>query len=88
MTAVLEQALKGLFERCVRRVVGGSNTRVLAPILARFAGVDVFDSTTISLPPSLRDTFPGCGGKQVDAGAAAFKLQTILDLRDGTLPHL
>jgi hypothetical protein len=88
MTVALAQALKGLFERCVRRVVGGSHSQVLAPILARFDGVDIFDSTTISLPPSLRDTFPGCGGKQVDAGAAAFKLQTVLDLRDGTLPHI
>lgn len=61
---------------------------VVLPVLARFNGVYVQDSTTIVLPPCLADQWHGCGGS-TDDGAAALKIQVQLDLCTGrVLSHL
>ena len=62
---------------------------VAIPILQRFNGVIVQDSSIISLPDALAELWQGCG----DANGhhiAALKLQVRLDLLNGTLhgPHL
>jgi hypothetical protein len=74
--------LQATFRKAIRRVIGSEKS--LAPMLKRFASVVVMDSTTISLPPELRDQFPGCGGSY-GGGRAALKLQVQLDLRKGAL---
>jgi hypothetical protein len=58
---------------------------VAVPLLARFAGVYLFDSTTISLPDALAAVWRGCGGRVPQGGAAALKLQVGLDLVSGRL---
>jgi len=84
-TPRLVQFLKELFRRATQVVVGSE--KALAPILERFDSVIVLDSTTISLPDSLKEESPGCGARN-GGGAAAMKLQTELDLRRGGITHV
>jgi Transposase DDE domain len=60
---------------------------VAIPVLAKFTAVELGDSTTITVPDEYAAEFPGCGGKQ-DSGQAAVKLQTVRELRTGTLTRL
>jgi hypothetical protein len=84
-TPKLVKFLKELFCGATKVVVGSD--KALAPILERFTNVTVLDSTTITLPDSLQEESPGCGGSH-GGGAAAMKLQTELDLRSGAVTHL
>lgn len=57
---------------------------VAIPVLNRFTEVAVLDTTTVALPASWAETWPGCGnGSGQDS--AALKLGVRLDLRRGTL---
>lgn len=58
------------------------------PVLQRFQGVYVFDSSTISLPASLAGMLPGCGGSTPQAGQAACKVQLCVELTGGALEDL
>ena len=81
-SAKLVQFLESLFRQASQMVFG--TQRSLAPLLERFRSVTVLDSSTISLPESLREKFAGCGGSH-GGGAAAMKLPTELDLRSGAV---
>lgn len=61
----------------------GPAEATLGPLLDRFTGVYIDDSTTIGLPPSLAEFFPGCGGK--GGPTAALKVPLRLELRHGGL---
>jgi hypothetical protein len=74
--------LEELFRKAICSVIGSD--RALAPLLERFTTVVLMDSTTISLPPELRDRYPGCGGSH-GGGKAAAKFQVRWDLRTGSL---
>jgi DDE family transposase len=74
--------LEAVFRKAIRIAIGSEES--LAPMLDRFTSVVLMDSTTISLPPELRDRFPGCGGSY-GGGKAALKLQVQFDLRGGAL---
>jgi hypothetical protein len=56
-------------------------------LLDRFSEVNVHDSTTINLPNSLSELWPGCGNR-TEHGQAALKLQTQWNLRSGALKML
>jgi Transposase DDE domain len=84
-TARLVRFLEQLFRRVTAVVV--RSDRALAPLLERFSGVIILDSSTITLPDALREQYPGCGGNY-GGGAAALKLQTELDLRSGALADI
>jgi hypothetical protein len=84
-TSALTKFLEALFRRAIPTVVG--TDRVLAKLLERFADVTVLDSSTIRLPDSLSERFPGCGGSH-GSGLAAMKLQTELSLRTGAVTHV
>lgn len=58
-----------------------------APLLAKFSGVRVGDSTTIALPDEYAEEFPGCGGKSA-SGKAALKFQVLWNLATGKLVKL
>jgi Transposase DDE domain len=58
---------------------------VLIPLLQRFRGVFIQDSTTITLPDALAALWRGNGGNTPKNTAAAVKLQLRLDLSTGTL---
>jgi hypothetical protein len=57
---------------------------VAIPLLRRFAGVYVVDSTSIALPAALATVWPGCGNG-AQPTAATLKLGVRLDLLRGTL---
>ncbi len=90
----------GLTQRCtaaaatlLHRVLAAAIHRVLAadplaiPILERFAGVYLEDSTVVTLPDAVRDLWPGCGNG-TDHGTAALKVNLRLDLATGVLADL
>jgi Transposase DDE domain len=76
------QFLEELFRKAIRSIIGSD--KALAPLLEKFTSVVLMDSTTISLPPELRDRFPGCGGTH-GGGKSAAKFQVRWDLRSGGL---
>ncbi len=90
----------GLTQRCteaaatlLHRVLAAAIQRVLVadplaiPILERFAGVYLEDSTVVTLPDALRDLWPGCGNG-TDHGTAALKVNLRVDLATGVLADL
>jgi hypothetical protein len=52
----------------------------LLPLLSAFRAVYLLDSSTVRLPETLQDDYPGCGG---DGSAAALKLYLLLDWLSG-----
>jgi hypothetical protein len=58
---------------------------VAIPLLSRFAGVYLLDSSTIVLPDELAEVWRGCGGSTTARTQAALKLQVQFDLSTGAL---
>jgi hypothetical protein len=77
--------------RCLARVLTLALHRVVAaqplvvPLLARFGGVYLYDSTTLTLPSSLVEQFPGSGKGSNGLRPAALKCQVELELSTGAL---
>jgi hypothetical protein len=92
---VTPQALDKRFtaptSQCLARVMTCALERVVAAepvaleLLQRFAGVYVYDSTTVSLPAALVAQFPGSGQDGAGQRPAALKCQVQLELQTGTL---
>jgi hypothetical protein len=61
-----------------------SSMAVDIPLLSRFSGVVVEDSSTISLPAALQEVWPGCGNSGHE-GKAALKLFARWDVLGGAL---
>jgi hypothetical protein len=82
----LDQRFSETAAACLEQVLAAALTQVIAadpvavPILARFAAVQVQDSSTISLPPALADVFFGCMER-----TAALKVHLGLELCSGAL---
>ena len=76
--ALLEQVLNAALGQVI------AADPVAIPLLQRFNGVIVQDSSIISLPAALAEIWQGCGGT-ADHGASALKLQLRFDLLTGTL---
>ena len=51
-------------------------------LLDRFSAVELLDSSSVGLPASMADEFPGCGG---DGPEASVKVQLLVELRQGRL---
>jgi Transposase DDE domain len=87
----LDQRLTPRASRCLADVLNAALQRVVAttpaalPLLRRFNGVYVYDTTIVSLPASLAELFPGCGGRTVHDGQAALKAHACLELTTGAL---
>lgn len=84
--------LERLLQNAVLRVVQTEPTAI--PLLQRFAGVFVLDSTLVSLPRAWAPRWPGLGGNgskprrkrgQAEGSVAALKAQVCLNLLDGSL---
>lgn len=77
----------------LQRVLAATLQHVIAadpvalPVLERFSGVRVQDSTTIVLPDALADVYQGCGGNSPNT-AAALKCGVQLDVLTGQLTAL
>jgi len=61
---------------------------VAIPILQRFSGVRLHDSTTIVLPDALEEVWAGCGGSTPERTSAALKCGVQLDVLTGALSGL
>ncbi len=77
-TALLEQVLNA----AVAQVIAAEPVAI--PLLQRFNGIIVQDSSIISLPDALVTIWQGCGGSD-GHHVAALKLQVRFDLLKGTL---
>jgi hypothetical protein len=81
-TAQAAALLKRVLDAALEQVVAADPVAI--PLLARFNGVIVQDSSVISLPEALVKVWQGCGGSP-EHGNSALKLQVRLDLLTGTL---
>ena len=76
---------------CLRRVLGAAMARLVAaapvavPLLRRFPGVYLYDSTVIRLPDELAALWPGCGGRVAANSQAALEVQVRWELATGEL---
>ena len=84
-TQTAAACLKQVLEAAVQQVVAAHPVAV--PLLQRFEGVYVLDSTTITLPDSLASVWQGCGGSRTGS-AAALKVQVLWNLTIGALRHV
>lgn len=73
--------LQAVLERAIGKVITAGE--LASPILDRFAGIYLRDSSTISLPEQLKDIWHGAGGTQGES--AALKLQVSLNYSTGQL---
>ncbi len=94
-TAVSPQALDQRFTpqaaACLRGVLDAALEQLVAadpvalPLLERFAGLYLLDSSTVRLPDELAQIWPGCGGRVAKNTQAAVKLQVRWDFKSGAL---
>lgn len=86
LTPQAAACLKLVLEASVGEVIGAAPVAV--PVLAKFNGVYVQDSSTVVLPDALAEVWLGCGGATPKGASAAVKVQVRLDLCTGALDHL
>jgi hypothetical protein len=84
-TAAAATFLQYVLAQAVQRVVAAEALAI--PVLARFAGVYLEDSTTIVLPETLLSLWQGSGNGS-DQGKAALKINLRLNLSTGLLAQL
>lgn len=82
-TPTAAQFLQRVVETALGSVV--ASDQVAVPLVHRFAGIYLLDSSTIVLPDELATVWPGCGGRTEPHTQAAIKLQVQLDLSTGAL---
>jgi hypothetical protein len=78
------ECLKLVLEAAVGQAVAAADPAAV-PILRRFGGVYVYDSSMVSLPEALREEWPSLGGNGPSVGAAALKIGVRFDLLGGEL---
>lgn len=79
------ELLKQLLQRATQPLMAVAPVAI--PVLQRFQGVYLQDSTTLTLPNDLAEQWHGCGGK-AGVGEAAVKVQVQFDLSAGGIAHL
>ncbi len=90
----LDQRFTPQAAACLQTVLGAAVQRVVAtdpvaiPLLQRFTGVYLLDSTTIMLPDALRVVWQGNGGATTTGTSAALKVQVLWNLTAGQLQHV
>jgi hypothetical protein len=77
--------LRAALERALQQIVSARPDT--AAVLQNFTAVFVGDSTVVTLPDSLAELFPGCGGVE-GASGAALKIQVLWELKTGRLERL
>ena len=81
-TQAASDMLKGVLDQAIQEVI--ASDPVAIPLLQRFTGVCVIDSSTIALPEALATVWAGCGN-QTDQAGAALKIHLRLDMLTGAL---
>lgn len=77
------QFMEQLLVAAVEEVI--ATEPVAIPLLRRFNGVYLQDSTILSLPEALKEIWVGCGGSEPEKTASAVKLQVRLEILKGAL---
>lgn len=85
-TPAAAACLKQLLESAVQHVIRAAPVAI--PLLERFNGVYIQDSTVLTLPDALADLWRGCGGSGKAHNQAGLKVQVQLNLSTGQLTHL
>lgn len=85
-TAEAAECLKQTLEAAVQQIVIADPVAI--PLLRRFNGVFLQDSTTITLPDALAELWQGCGGSIAEGTSAALKVQAQVNMGDGQFTHL
>lgn len=80
-TAQAAACLKQVLEAAVKEMIGCEPMNI--PVLKRFSSVRLIDSSTVSLPDSLAELWPGCGDSH--GPTAALKIQVDLNFTSGAL---
>lgn len=80
--------LKEVLQTAITNMIESEPTAV--PILQRFKGVFIQDSSTITLPDCLAELWTGCGGNSDKNTSSSVKTQILLELNTGRLigPYL
>jgi len=80
--------LKEVLESSVETLITVDSQAI--PIMQRFNGVYIQDSSTITLPDELSDVWTGCGGNSSQNTSSSVKIQVRWDLKNGTMigPYL
>jgi hypothetical protein len=80
--------LKKTLENAVGALIAAEPVAI--PILQRFNGVHIQDSSVITLPDELSETWQGCGGSAPKNTSASVKIQVRLNMNTGQLsgPYL
>jgi hypothetical protein len=78
--------LKKVLEETIKVVVRMEQANI--PILERFQGVYIKDSSTITLPDELKKIWKGCGGTNSEQAQSALKLQVQIDIKSGRISGL
>lgn len=86
-TAAAAACLRTVLERAMQELVV-STLPVALPLLQRFNGVYLSDSTTITLPDSLAAVWAGCGGRVATNTQAGLKVQVRWEFTRGQLALL
>jgi len=90
----LDQRFTPAAATCLHRVLEAALVTLLAaepvamPILARFRGVYLWDSSTLTLPDALAPLWPGCGGRVATHTRAALKVQLRWEFTTGRFDWL
>jgi hypothetical protein len=87
-TSVCAHFIKQVLEAAVATVI--AEKPVAIPVLQRFNGVYIQDSSTITLPDLLAVIWKGCGGSTAENTSSSIKTQIRLNLNTGELigPYL
>jgi hypothetical protein len=87
-TSEASDCLQKVLESAVSQVI--SDDPVTIPLLQRFNGVNIQDSSTVVLPDALAVIWTGCGGSTPTNTSSSLKLHLRLDLNTGQLagPYL
>ena len=75
--------LQAIFQQAMQ--VFQSQLRLVLPILDKFSGIQIVDSTILALPEEMQALYPGCGG---DGPAASLKIQLVFDFLCGNLKQV
>jgi len=75
--------LRKVLEETIKVVVRMEQVNI--PILERFQGVHIKDSSTITLPDELKKIWKGCGGSNAELAQSALKLQVQIDIKSGRI---
>lgn len=90
----LDQRFTPAAADCLRRVLEAALVALVAadavalPLLLRFCGVYLWDSTTITLPDLLAPLWPGCGGRIATNTRAALKVHLRWEFTTGAFDWL